>query len=248
MPNNCNWIIPEWPAPSNVKALSTVRTGGYSQSPYDSFNLALHVEDDAEKVLANRELLKTTAKLPAPPFWLKQIHSTIAVEVPAFDLSPVEADASFTFHPNRICAVMSADCLPIIICNKTGTVVSAIHAGWRGLAGGIIEETLKKIACIPNTLLAWLGPAIGSRAFEVKENVLLAFKGDVTETTFQPAKKPGVWYANLYELARQRLNRLGMSAIYGGEYCTYQESERFYSFRRSGITGRQATLIWMTPP
>jgi len=250
MLNNCNWIVPEWPAPFNVKALTTTRRGGYSLAPYDSFNLAIDKGDDPQTVLANRELLKAKANLPSEPFWLKQVHSTAVVEAgtPLKDAIEIEADAAVAFQPNQVCVVMSGDCLPIILCNQTGTCVGAVHAGWKGLAAGVIEAALKKLDCDPATLLAWLGPAIGPEKFEVKEDVFLAFNGYQSAKTFRPAGNKGVWFANLYELAKERLKRLGVTGVFGGGFCTYQDTERFYSFRRSKITGRMATLIWFTSP
>lgn len=233
MPSNYNWITPNWPAPLNVKALTTVRQGG---------NFALHVGDDPKAVLANRALLKLQANLPAEPLWLAQTHSIRVVDVTD---GLIDADASVAFQPNQVCAVLTADCLPILVCNKNGTRVSAIHAGWRGLAAGIIESVIEKLDCDPTTLLVWLGPAIGPTAFEVQSDVLLAFEGYQSEKTFKPTKE-GYWLADIYQLARERLARLGVTAVYGGGLCTYSDSVRFYSFRRSGVTGRMATLIWFS--
>lgn len=254
MPNNCNWIVPSWPAPLNVKALTTVRQGGVSVAPYDSFNLALHVGDNTKTVLINRTQLKTKANLPQEPLWLNQTHSTQVVEVGDFtnheqktSRGLIEADASVAFQPNQVCAVLTGDCLPILLCNKTGTCVSAIHAGWRGLAAGIVEATIHKLDCDPATLLAWLGPAIGPTAYEVQEDFLFAFKEYQSEITFKLTGN-GRWFANLYALARERLRRLGITAVFSEEFCTYQDSTRFYSARRSGITGRMATLIWFNNP
>lgn len=250
-----NWIVPTWPAPLNVKALTTVREGGSSVEPYDSFNLALHVGDDPQKVLANRAQLKLQANLPQEPLWLTQTHSARVVDVGDFidpnnlnnPKNPIDADASVAFKPDQICAVLSADCLPILLCNKSGTRVSAIHAGWRGLAAGIVEAAMSKLDCDPATLLVWLGPAIGPTVYEVQADFLLAFKEYQSEATFKP-KENGRWLADIYQLARARLKKLGVTAIYGGEFCTYQDNARFYSFRRSGATGRMATLIWYHRP
>ncbi|MBP9764559.1 MAG: peptidoglycan editing factor PgeF [Gammaproteobacteria bacterium] len=253
--NNCHWIVPAWPAPLNVKALTTVREGGSSVEPYDSFNLALHVGDDPQKVLANRAQLKLQANLPQEPLWLAQTHSARVVDVGDFidpnnlnnPKNPIDADASVAFKPDQICAVLSADCLPILLCNKSGTRVSAIHAGWRGLAAGIVEAAMSKLDCDPATLLVWLGPAIGPTVYEVQADFLLAFKEYQSEATFKP-KENGRWLADIYQLARARLKKLGVTAIYGGEFCSYQDNARFYSFRRSGATGRMATLIWYHRP
>jgi YfiH family protein len=251
MLNSCkdNFIVPTWPAPLNVSALTTVREGGISVEPYDSFNLALHVGDDPKKVLANRAHLKSQANLPQEPLWLTQTHSTRVVDAGDFtdpnnSKNPIDADASVSFQPNQVCAILTGDCLPILLCNKAGTRVGAIHAGWRGLSGGIVEAAIRKLDCDPATLLAWLGPAIGPTVYEVQADVLSAFKEYQSEATFKPQQK-GRWLANIYQLARMRLKELGVMAIYGGEFCTYQDSTRFYSFRRSGTTGRMATLIWL---
>lgn len=248
--NPFQWVIPTWPAPLNVKAFTTVRQGGISRAPYDSFNLALHVGDNPEAVLANRTQLKQAANLLQEPLWLTQTHSTRVVDVADFaDLKKmhdfIDADASVAFKPNQVCVVLTADCLPILLCDKAGTRISAIHAGWRGLAGGIVEAAVQKLNCDPKNLVAWLGPAIGPDAYEVRADFLAAFKEHQSEVTFKPKEK-GYWLANMYELARIRLQRAGVTAIYGGEFCTYQDSARFYSFRRSGVTGRMATLIWFS--
>ncbi len=245
---NEHWIVPTWPAPLNVKAFTTVRQGGTSVAPYDTFNLASHVGDNPSVVLANRMQLKQEADLSQEPLWLMQTHSTRVVDVANFADSkeiekPVDADASVAFKPNQVCVVLTADCLPILLCDKAGTRVSAIHAGWRGLAAGIIEAAVQKLNCDPQTLLAWLGPAIGPDAYEVQADFLAAFKEYQSEATFKRQK--GYWFANLYELARIRLRQLGITAIYGGEFCTYRDSAHFYSFRRSRVTGRMATLIWL---
>lgn len=247
MPKNCSWITPQWPAPRQVKALTTVRQGGYSIAPYDSFNLALHVGDDPKAVLANRELLKLKANVPNEPCWLTQVHSTNVVELSTVNSFPVEADASVTFQLNQICVVLSGDCLPILWCNKKGTCVGAIHAGWKGLAAGIIETALTHITDNPENLLVWLGPAIGPTVYEVREDVFLAFTGYHSHATFRATENKGVWFANLYQLAKERLQQLGVHNVFGGEYCTYQDTTHFYSARRSKITGRMASLIWLTP-
>ena len=246
MLNNCNWIIPNWPAPANVRALTTTREQGASDTPFHYFNLALHVADDPNTVLKNRENLKRAASLPSDPFWLTQVHGTTVVNVA--DWHPpypsIEADASVAFAPNQVCAVLTADCLPILLCNQSGTCVSAVHAGWRGIAAGVIEQAVLKLPTNPESLLAWLGPAIGPTAFEVKEDVLAVFPDS---QAFSPAGK-GSWFANIYQLAIERLYQLGVSKIFGGGFCTYSDSMRFYSFRRSKITGRMASLIWIVAP
>lgn len=251
MPSSYNWITPNWPAPLNVKALTTVRQGGVSIAPYDSFNFALHVGDDPKAVFANRAQLKLHAKLPEEPLWLTQTHSTRVVDVADF-LNPnsknsIDADASVAFEPNQVCAVLTGDCLPILLCNKAGTHISAIHAGWKGLAAGIVEAAIRKLDCDPSTLMAWLGPGIGPTVYEVQEDFLSAFKDYQSEATFKP-KENGRWLANMYALATERLRRLGIATVYGDGFCTYSDSIRFYSARRSGTTGRMATLIWLSNP
>jgi len=250
MQNNSKlpWITPSWPAPHNVKALTTLRAGGKSKAPYDSFNLAQHVQDDPITVQANREYLKKTAHCPSDPLWLSQVHGTRVIDLADYS-SPypiVEADASIALQPNLVCAILTADCLPVLLCNKAGSCVAAIHAGWRGLSAGIIESTVEKLPCDPASLMAWLGPAIGPKVFEVGEDVLLAFN-HFPKDAFTPTGR-GSWLADIYLLARARLNKIGVTDVFGGDFCTYTESERFYSFRRSKITGRMCTLIWLTTP
>jgi YfiH family protein len=248
MPKNCNWITPDWPAPSNVKALTTVRQGGFSNGPYEGLNLADHVGDSAEIVSENRHLLKTAAKLPNDPLWLKQVHGTTLITLGdyAAPYPVLEADAACAFSEKEICSVLTADCLPLLLCDRQGTRVSAVHAGWRGLAAGVIEAAVLKLNTAPNNLMVWLGPAIGPQFFEVREDVLRAFENEQSLETFMPTET-GTWLCNIYALAKIRLRRLGITAIFGGTFCTYQESQRFYSFRRSGTTGRMTSLIWLEP-
>jgi len=249
MPSNCNWIIPSWPAPRNILAFTTVRQGGVSKPPFDSFNLAQHVQDDPIDIAKNREILKTKANLPNDPFWLNQVHGIEVVTVGDYSIPYplLEADASVAFQPNQVSVVLTADCLPVLLCNKQGTCISAVHAGWRGLSKGVIEAAVLKMACDPKDLLVWLGPGIGPSAFEVGEEVLLAFKnspqGDTAVDSAFKKNDKDRWFADLYQLARFRLSRLGVKDVYGGEFCTYSDPERFYSARRSKITGRMATVI-----
>ncbi len=242
--NKSNFIIPNWPAPPNVIALQTTRTGGLSQSPYDSLNFGDHVGDDNIMVVRNRQLLN--AYVPSEPVWLKQIHSTIAVNV-ADTLCLPEADAAYSTRKNAVCAVMTADCLPILLCDEAGTAVAAIHAGWRGLLDGVIESTLKALVIDPQHLLVWLGPAIGPNAFEVGLDVYEGFieQDSRSKNAFAAQSTPNKWLGDIYQLARLRLQNLRVSRIYGGDYCTYTEKERFFSYRRDGNTGRMATLIWI---
>ncbi len=238
-------IKPSWPAPERVKAFSTTRQGGVSQPPFDALNLGMHVGDDPVQVKQNREWLTQQLALPSDPIWLNQIHGIHALCLD-HDVSERDADASFSFQAERVCIVMTADCLPVLLCDRKGSCVAAVHAGWRGLCNGIIEATLEKLALRSEDVLAWLGPAIGPTAFEVGEEVKDAFVQEYKEdsTAFSP-QADGKWTANLYQLAEQRLRRTGVSAIYGGEYCTYNEPERFFSYRREGQTGRLASFIWI---
>jgi hypothetical protein len=241
------WIVPGWPAPPGVRALITTRAGGASRGAYAGLNLGLNSGDDAEAVARNRASLRQW--LPAEPLWLRQVHGTTVVEADSAEGSP-EADAAIARRPRRVCAVLSADCLPLLLCNEAGTAVAAVHAGWRGLCAGVIEQTLRAMACPPQALLAYLGPAIGPAAYEVGAEVREAFvaadrEGESeSEAAFAPGA-PGKFHADLYALARLRLARSGVSSIYGGDCCTYTERERFYSYRRDGATGRMASLIWI---
>ena len=238
-------IFPDWPAPPNVKAVVTTRRGGVSEAPYDSFNLGSHVGDEPARVARNRALLKEFAALPADPLWLQQVHGCGVAQFGG-ELPPIEADAATTFVPGRVCAVLTADCLPLLICNRSGTRVAAVHAGWRGLVSGVIEATLERFGK-EDELLVWLGPAIGPTAFEVGKEVRDAFLSDdpQAETGFMPGR-PGHWMADLYLLARRRLALPRVAFVGGGEYCTHSESDRFFSYRRDGITGRMASLVWLT--
>lgn len=235
-------ISPDWPVHDNVRALVTTRKGGASPSPFESFNLADHVGDDPSAVSTNRQILRTF--LPAEPKWLKQIHGNKVANVDML-ISTVEADASVSFNPGVVCVVLTADCLPVLFCDRQGTRVAAAHAGWRGLAGGVLEASVTAMRCDPADIIAWMGPAIGPQAFEVGEEVRETFITDLPEaaTAFK-AGQPGKWLADIYELARLRLARAGVSQVYGGGFCTYTDSERFYSFRREKTTGRMASLIW----
>lgn len=236
-------FVPDWPAPENVATLQTLRGGGSSLAPWDSFNLGDHVGDDPLHVAANRARLR--ALLPAEPCWLQQVHGIAAVDV-AKTAKTVVADAAFSSSPGQVCAVMTADCLPVLFCDRAGSVVAAAHAGWRGLLAGVLEATVGQMRVAPGEILAWLGPAIGAENFEVGEEVRTAFVAHDTsaQSAFRP-HGPGKWLADLAMLARQRLAASGVSAIYGGEWCTYAAPERFFSYRRDGVTGRMASLIWL---
>lgn len=244
MKSSETFIIPEWPAPANVKALQTTRLGGVSSAPYDSFNLGLHVGDDPVRVNRNRQSLAQF--MPSEPVWMEQVHG---IEVANADAAAcrVVADASVAKQRGSVCVVMTADCLPVLLCDEDGTVVAAAHAGWKGLAAGVIEATVKEMGVAPQKLLAWLGPAIGPHAFEVGEDVRAAFMAHDAQAAaaFVPLAAAGKYRADIVRLARQRLDALGVSRIYGGTFCTYHQQDKFYSYRRDGVTGRMGTFIWM---
>ncbi|MBS1157396.1 MAG: hypothetical protein H6R07_3320 [Proteobacteria bacterium] len=237
-------ITPDWPAPANVKALSTTRHGGTSTGPYAALNLGSHVGDDPQSVIANRALLGQ--HLPMEPLWLTQVHGTTVVNA-ACTCPHAEADASIARMANRICTIMTADCLPVLFCDTQGTAVGAAHAGWRGLNAGILEATVKAMQTPPGEIMAWLGPAIGPDAFEVGSEVRTAFIAHALAATsaFRPSTHDGKWLADLYQLARQRLAACGVTQVYGGNRCTFTEEETFFSYRRDSTTGRMASLIWL---
>jgi polyphenol oxidase len=244
------WIIPDWPAPPEVRALSTQRGGGASGPPFESLNLGAHVGDSAEAVLDNRRRLRALARLPAEPVWLSQQHGSEVLDLdgphaPGAD-APRAADASCTHRAGRVCAILTADCLPVLLTSESGAGVAAAHAGWRGLAAGVIEATVRGLALPPSSLLAWLGPGIGPGHFEIGSEVREALlRADPeAEEAFLPNAR-GRYMADLAALARRRLERLGVVRIYGGDACTYASPERYFSHRRDGRTGRQATLIWL---
>jgi YfiH family protein len=244
-----DWLIPDWPAPANVRAFMTTRGGGVSRPPWDSLNPASHVGDDPAAVAENRRVLR--ADLPAEPLWLDQVHGTCVAEA-AGDEPPC-ADAGLARQPGHVCAVLTADCLPVLFCDRAGTVVAAAHAGWRGLAAGVLEETVAKMAVPPGEVLAWLGAAIGPDAFEVGDEVREAFvsRHPLTAVAFRPAfpgtldEAPKKWLADIYALARIRLAAAGVGEVYGGGLCTVSDPARFYSYRRDGTTGRMASLVWL---
>ncbi len=237
-----SWLIPDWPAPANVHAYTTLRSGGVSVGPYASLNLASHVGDRAGDVLLNRERVKAGLQLPSDPFWLQQVHGDVAVTVP-FRGQSRQADASVTKHRGAVCAVLTADCLPLLACTADGEQVAAIHAGWRGLLAGVIRAALASF--VETKTLVWLGPAIGPSQFEVGAEVRSAFvaKSADFSTAFTPQEK-GSYLADIYRLARIELGRLGISQIYGGGFCTVTDQRRFFSYRRQQQTGRMASLIW----
>jgi len=237
-----DWIIPDWPVPAGVRALITTRAGGVSRGAHASFNLGLRAGDAPQAVAANRERLR--AVLPQEPKWLRQVHGNVVVEADALQTVP-EADAAVARQPGTVCAVMVADCIPVLLADRAGTVVAVAHAGWRGLASGVIENTIRGMDVPAAGLIAHLGPGIGPRVFEVGADVREAFlSGDPrAETAFKP-HAPGKWLADLFLLARQRLARAGVTQVSGGELCTHSDPARFYSYRRDRETGRMAALIW----
>jgi len=248
---NPAWIEPDWPAPAGVRALSTLRSGGVSAAPYASLNLGGHVGDAPEAVAENRRVLAAAAGLPSEPVWLAQVHGMEVVDLDAvghegISGSPRPADAAFTRRTGRICAILTADCLPILLAADSGDLVAAAHAGWRGLASSVIEATVRALGVEPARLMAWLGPAIGPQHFEVGPEVREALlQGDLgAQDAFVPNAR-GRFMADLTVLARRRLAALGVSRVYGGGHCTFGDSERYFSHRRDGVTGRQATLIWL---
>jgi len=247
--NELQVITPDWPAPACVKALVTTRQGGVSQGPFDGFNVGLHVDDNLEHVQQNRQQLQQYLSTACQPQWLQQVHGCEAIDAKADDSVP-EADACFTDVPSLPCAVMTADCLPVFFCSRQGDKVAVAHAGWRGLAEGVLEASIDKLGVPPAELLVWLGPAIGPEQFEVGDDVRAAFMAisAASAVAFKPQlNKPGHWLADIYQLARLRLNQQGVDAIYGGNFCTYSDADRFFSYRRDGVTGRMASIIWIMP-
>lgn len=237
------WIVPGWPAPKRVRALCTTRHGGASGGIYGTFNVGVAVGDDPALVAENRARLRSL--LPGDPVWLKQVHGTRVVnadEVHAI----VEADACMTRTAGTVLAIQAADCMPVLLADRSGSVIAAAHAGWRGLASGVIENAVAAMNIAPANVLAWLGPAVSGAAYEVGQDVHDAFTGaDPAAATAFVAHGHGKYLVDLYTLARQRLARLGVASVHGGGYCTFGDADRFYSYRREGITGRMVALIWI---
>jgi YfiH family protein len=245
-------ISPQWPAPANVHAATSTRGGGVSLGSFDSLNMAGHVGDEPVSVATNRQRLAEILLLPEKPHWLSQVHGTGVISLDEGSIGLPEADASMTQEPGCVCAVLTADCLPVLFCDQAGTRVAAAHAGWRGLAAGVLESTVEALGVPGDQILAWLGPAIGPQFFEVGEEVRQVFvkQNKEASSAFVPSASPdrkGHWLADLYQLARLRLKNVGVTSVYGGGFCTFEDQERFYSFRRDGETGRMASLIWMDP-
>jgi YfiH family protein len=243
-------LIPEWPAPPGVRAAFTLRSGGVSAPPFHSLNLGAHVGDDAAAVAENRRRVRAQQRLPQEPAWIEQVHG---IEVLDLDLEAQSrghavqkpADAAFTRCAGRVCAVQVADCMPILLTALDGSAVAAVHAGWRGLAAGVLEAIVKGLAVEPARLIAWLGPAIGQAHFEVGEDVRRAFlRHDATAASAFAPNAHGRWQCDLAALARARLAALGVAAVFGGNWCTYADPLRFFSYRRDGRCGRMAAIIW----
>lgn len=241
-------IRPDWPAPANVHAASTTRVGGVSGGVYQSLNLASHVADDHLHVTQNRKLLREALALPSQPLWLNQVHSARVVAADDASAADVDlcGDAAWSTQPGKICVVLTADCLPLLLCDLAGTRVASVHAGWRGLHAGVISSTVTALSLPGEQLMAWLGPAIGPQAFEVGSDVFAAFTTIHSDYAhaFQQTDASH-WLCDIYQLARTGLQQAGVSQIYGGGLCTWKDSSRFYSYRRDGITGRMASLIWL---
>ncbi len=240
-----SYVEPDWPAPANVRAAATLRSGGVSAGEYASLNLAIHVGDDPAAVAENRRRLREALKLTAEPAWLNQVHGINVVEARQ-QKEPPAADASVSTRSDQVCVVMTADCLPVLFCDRDGTRVGAAHAGWRGLVGGVLEETIKALDVPPDRLLAWLGPAIERSAFEVGPEVREQFiaRDPANAIAFETNAR-GRWQADIYALARQELSRVGVKDVYGGGFSVFADEGRFFSYRRSSKTGRMATLIWL---
>jgi len=238
-------IQPDWPLPQGVAACSTTRHGGISLPPYDSLNLGSHVGDVESAVWHNRELLVAGASLPQMPYWLEQVHGTRVLRLEGQAPTDLRADAVYSNQPGQVCAVMTADCLPVLFCSRTGKEVAAAHAGWRGLCDGVLESTVAEFAAEPGQIVAWLGPAIGPQCFEVGAEVRAAFMAvdAAADAAFIPHGDK--YLADIYLLARQRLQAVGITETYGGNRCTVSEISHFFSYRRERITGRLASLIWL---
>lgn len=240
-----DWIVPDWPAPDHVRALITTRAGGVSGGPYRSLNLGTAVDDDPAAVAANRARVR--AELPADPLWLKQVHGNRVVDA-ATAPRLTEADASVAAEPGIVCVIQVADCIPVLFTDRGGTVVAAAHAGWRGVAGGVLRNTVAAMAARgvrADDVLAYVGPGIGATAFEVGNDVYQAFvTADADAASAFVGRDDGKWLADLHALARLALRRAGVSSVYGEPLCTVDDPERFFSYRRDRITGRFAAFVW----
>lgn len=239
-------ITPEWPAPEGVRAAFTLRTGGVSLAPYDSLNIGAAIGDSPEALAENRRRVREALRLPAEPAWLEQVHGVEVLSLGGRGAATPRGDASVASGPGRVCAIRVADCMPVLFAAVDGSAVGAAHAGWRGLAGGVLEATVARLGVPASRLIAWMGPAIGQANFEVGDDVRTAFMAtDAGTASAFVANARGRWQCDLYALARRRLAALGVAGVYGGGWCTFAESERFFSYRRSGQCGRMAALIWI---
>jgi polyphenol oxidase len=242
------WIFPDWPAPGRVHAAITTRDGpGVSQPPFGRFNLGLRSGEDGQTVGSNRDALRQSLDLPAAPRWLRQVHGTVVADLgPLPSLDEPEADAAVSHLPGTVLAILTADCLPVLFCSEDGRSIGAAHAGWRGLAAGVLEETIAQMQRPASSVMAWLGPCIAAPSYEVGDEVRKAFVArDAAAASAFEVTRPGHWLCDLAGLARQRLQAAGVTHIYGGGFDTRIDS-RFYSYRREGArSGRFASLIWL---
>lgn len=239
-----NWIPASWPAPDCVVAGTTLRHGGVSEGSFRSLNLGEFSGDDAKAVQENRTRFRAICDLPSAPRWLRQVHGTNVVIEPRAGETP-EADAAITRRAGVVCVVLTADCLPVILASADGAELAVAHAGWRGLAGGVLEATVRQMSADPAELIAWLGPAISQPAFEVGPEVRQEFLAhDAAAARCFMANRRGRWQADLYALARMRLESLDIAQVSGGEYCTFGEPQRFFSYRRDGACGRMASFVF----
>ena len=239
------YIAPDWPASKNIRCLTTTRKGGFSRNLYKGLNLGMRVNDDIKHVQENRQLLKHDLNLPNDPIWLDQVHGSQVIQLLDTKTKNLSADAAYTKEVGVICAVLTADCLPVVFCDQSGSYVALAHAGWRGLLNGVLENTLQALPVDNVDIMCWLGPAIGPNKFEVGEEVSEQFVAkDVAHENSFRVQSDSKYLANIYGLAKNILSSNGVKNIYGGEYCTYTQENSFFSYRRDGQTGRMATLIW----
>jgi len=241
-----DWIQPNWPAPKNVASISTTRHGGISKGIYSNFNLGAHVDDDELCVKRNRQILREQLGIKHEPNWIDQQHGTNIVQLTTSNNATYQADATYTTEQDKVCVALTADCLPVLFSDQEGSCVAVAHAGWRGLLKGVLESTLSALPAPNNQILCWLGPAIGPKKFEVGEDLkdLFVSKDQIHGVAFKPSST-GKCLADIYQLAKNILINCGVENIYGGGCCTYSETDRFYSYRRDGNTGRMATMIWI---
>lgn len=238
-------IFPDWPQPKSVSSCSTTRAGGVSLPPFDSLNLGDHVDDRPEAVSENRQRLVELAQLPQQPVWLEQVHGTHVLHLDGSEIKNKQADAVYSNQVGQVCTIMTADCLPVLFCNQDGTEVAAAHAGWRGLCNGVLENTVRQFISPVNEIMAWLGPAIGAKRFEVGAEVKQAFVNQSSDLASAFTPHNDKYLADIYLLARKKLKAVGINAIYGGDFCTVSDENRFFSYRREGKTGRMASLVWV---